>query len=322
MTKLAVIGAGSMGANHVRTARSLREWDEVVVVDVDKTRAKTVAGTHYFAWTTQLDEIAEQVDAAVVAVPTVAHEQVVVPLLEAGTDVLLEKPVAADLESAERIAAAAAASSSRVLIGHVERFNSAVTELLRWAPEALHVECRRVGPSGGRALGDVVSDLMVHDLDLVRAIGLARDGDVTMSSVSALWSAGSEEMCSALLGTEAGLTATVVASRAGQMKDRTVILTGKDFQVTADLVRQQVAIHRLERNEFVVDGGVRFRQTGTTEIPFLDSGEPLQREQRHFYAVVTQDEAPIVPVEQGVDVMRLVEQVRAAAGPARAAIAG
>jgi len=76
-------------------------------------------------------------------------------------------------------------------------------------------------------------------------------------------------------------------------------------------VRQQVSVHRMERMEFVDDGGtVRFRQTSTTEIPFLDNGEPLIREQRHFFDVVAHGASPAVSLGDGVAAMQLVERVR------------
>lgn len=315
MPVLAVIGTGVMGANHVRTAQSIREWTDVVVVDVSPERARSVGETHGFEWTTSLDEVLGKIDAAIVAVPSHLHEHTMVPLLERGVPTLLEKPVASDLEASRRVREMVRLSSSKVLVGHIERFNSAVAELLRWSDSALHVECRRVGPSGGRALGDVVADLMVHDLDIVRAMAKQRDGSANFTEVAAMWSNDSQEACTALLRSDGALTATVVASRAGQFKDRTVVVTGEDFQVTADLIRQSVSIHRLQRTEFVTsDGGRSFRQHGTTEIPFLDNGEPLQREHRHLLAVVTGDTEPLITVEEATETIALVDRVRSAAG--------
>jgi len=317
MPSLAVIGTGSMGTNHVRTARAIRNWEDVVVIDVDADRARGVADANGFRWAPSLDAVLGSIDAAVVAVPNGHHESVMEPLLEYGVHTLLEKPVAADLAAAERICELAKNSSARVLIGHIERFNSAVAEVMLHAKNVMHVECRRVGSVGGRPLGDVVADLMVHDLDIVRAIAETREGSAVFTDVNAMWGAASQEMCTALLRTEGGLTATLVASRAGQFKDRTVVLTGPDSQITADLVHQSVTIHRLEQTEFVSNGRVLLRQRGTTEIPFLDSGEPLLREQHHLLQVVLGTEEPLVTLGEGIEAMKLVDRVRAAAGGLR-----
>lgn len=318
MSVLTIIGAGSMGSNHVRTARSVREWRDVVVVDVDREHARTVATANGFGWTTSVEEGLAAADAVVVAVPSELHEEVMRQVIRRGLPVLLEKPVAVELAAAERIRRSAAERGVQVLVGHIERFNSAVEELMRHAGSAVHIECRREGSSAGRPVGDVVADLMVHDLDIVGALARSSEGnDVTINTRAAMWGNGGTEHCTALLGTEGGMTMTLVASRIGQFKRREIVLTQPDCQVIADLVRQSVTIHRLERTEFIRGGRGSFRQQGTTEIPYLDSGEPLVREHRHLVDIVTNGERPIVTLDDGVAAMRLVEQVRRAAAPTR-----
>lgn len=315
MPVLTIIGAGSMGSNHVRTARSVREWRDVVVVDVDRERASAVATANGFDWTTSIEEGLAAADAAVVAVPSEMHEDVMHQIIRRGFPVLLEKPVAVEFAAAERIRRFAAEQGVQVLVGHIERFNSAVEELMRHAGSAVHVECRREGSSAGRPVGDVVGDLMVHDLDIVRALARSREGnDATINTRAAMWGNGSTEQCTALMETEGGMTMTLVASRIGQFKRREIVLTQPDCQVTADLVRQSVTIHRLQRTEFSRNGRGSFRQQGTTEIPYLDSGEPLVREHRHLVDIVTKRQQPIVSLDDGVAAMWLVDQVRRAAG--------
>jgi predicted dehydrogenase len=310
VSDLAIIGAGMMGANHVRTALSLRRWSRVVVVDDDAKRAQALGRAHDIYWTTDLDTLPDNVDAAVVAVSTAAHASVAVPLLRAGLHLLVEKPIAASMEDAQLIADEAARSGVSVLVGHVERFNPAITELMRWGKDAVHVEFRRVGPRSPRPLGDVVSDLMVHDLEIFLALT-----DGTIDSVTAIGAGkgAADDMCVALLRAGNSTTATVTASRIGQTKHRSVVLTGEDFQVVCDLVRQQVTIHRIEHVEFIDDRGPRYRQRGTTEIPFLEHGEPLVHEHRHFYDVATGKAEPLVDAAQALRTMDLVERVRVAA---------
>ena len=318
MPVLTIIGAGSMGSNHVRTARAVREWRDVVVVDVDRERACTVATANGFGWTTSVEEGLATADAAVVAVPSELHEEVMHQVIKRGLPVLLEKPVAVELAAAQRIRRAAAERNVQVLVGHIERFNSAVEELMRHAGSAVHVECRREGSSAGRPVGDAVGDLMVHDLDIVGALARSSEGnDATITTRAAMWGNGDTEHCTALLGTEGGMTMTLVASRIGQFKRREIVLTQPDCQVIADLVRQSVTIHRLQRTDFVGNGRGSFRQQGLTEIPFLDSGEPLVREHRHLVDIVMNRAQPIATLEDGVAAIQLVDQVRWAAGPTR-----
>lgn len=329
MVELAVVGAGIMGANHVRTARALREWNRVVVIDADLERAQAVASANGFRATNDFTGVLGLVDAVIVAVPSSLHEEVAAQALMAGKHVLIEKPLADTVEGARSLAQLAGESPGKVLVGHIERYNSAVVEILGWAGDAVHVEFRRVGPKGSRALGDVVSDLMVHDLEIFLAIarehaercGQGPEGG-EVEAVQAMWANAGDDLCTVMVRTRAGLSATFVASRVGQSKHRTIILTGRDVQVVGDLVRQSVSIFRIEHVEFVDERGARYRQRGTTEIPFLDSGEPLMREQRHFAEVVMGQAEPRVSVDQAVAAIELVDRIRAAAGPAPDGVGG
>lgn len=324
MPDLAIVGAGIMGANHVRTARALREWERVIVVDTDLDRARAVASSNGFRASANLESVLGVVDAVIVAAPSTLHEEVARTALEAGKHVLIEKPLSDDLEAARRLVDLARKSPGKVLVGHVERFNSAVKEIIGWAGEAVHLEFRRVGPKGNRVLGDVVSDLMVHDLEIFLALVAAHrsaqglEGPPVVEDVSSMWANAGDDLCTALVRTECGLTASFIASRVGQTKNRSIILTGRNVQVVGDLVRQGVSIYRIEHTEFVDSGGARYRQTGTTEIPFLDSGEPLIREQRHFAEVVAGTAEPLVDVEQALAALELVERVRGTIPPVNA----
>ena len=312
MPDLVIVGAGRMGANHVRTARALREWESVVVVDPDAGRARSLARANGFRYATCLDQVIGAVDAAVVAVPDPLHEESAVQAGEAGLHVLVEKPLAPDLAAATRVAESARNHPQHLLVGHIERFNAAVGEVLSYAGQVQHVEFRRVGPPGGRVLGDVVGDLMVHDLDLLLAL---LGPDTEPDRVRAMWAGPTAQMCTALIG--AGeVTATLTASRMSQAKIRSIIITAEGVQVVADLVRQSVSVYRIDHVEFVDEGGTtRYRQRGTTEIPFLQQGEPLLAEQRHFADVVAGRAEPVVGADAALRALRLVDQVREAAGP-------
>ena len=319
MPDLAIVGAGIMGANHVRTARALREWERVIVVDPDLDRATKVASANGFRACSNLDSVLGVVDAVIVAAPSSVHEDLAAKCIQAGKHLLIEKPLADEIVAARRIAELAVESEGKVLVGHVERFNSAVSEIVQWAGQAIHLEFRRVGPKGNRVLGDVVSDLMVHDLEIFLALANAHSEAAGSGSrpeiveVSSMWADAGDDLCTAMIRTSSGLSASFIASRIGQVKNRSIILTGRDVQVVADLVRQGVSVYRITHTEFVDAGGARYRQTGTTEIPFLDSGEPLFREQRHFVEVVQGMADPVVGVGDALAAMELVEGIRTAA---------
>jgi predicted dehydrogenase len=310
MTRVAVIGAGIMGTNHVRLLRTVHDCKIVAVVDPDEERGRTLATT---AGTTYLSDPLDAValaDAAVLAVPSELHAAVGVPLLEAGLDLLVEKPIATRLEDAHALNDAARRCGRLLMVGHVERFNPAALELARLVDQPLHMELTRIGAFSARVTSDVVLDLMIHDLDL--ALSLAGAPVVNVHSMGRnVRSNGQLDLVTALLRFANGVTATVTASRAGQTKVRQIELTQRENFVVADLVRQDVTVHRVDHHEFLSEGGARYRQRGFIEIPFLENrGEPLALELEHFVRCVTTRSAPSVSGEQGIAALELALQVR------------
>lgn len=144
---------------------------KVGVVDIDKARAKQVAERYEVEHYTDYREIIDKVDAVSIAVPTQLHEKVATDFLSTGVNVLLEKPIATTLDEAERIIDAAYKNDVILQLGHVERFNPAITELKKIFEEEkpVLIEGRRMGPYPPRmsSIG-VIIDLMIHDIDVVR----------------------------------------------------------------------------------------------------------------------------------------------------------
>ena len=141
--RVAVVGAGSFGRNHIRILRDFPGAELAGVVDTNPER---LAGLECPVWD-DVRQLAGRADAAVVAVPTTAHADVGCCLLEAGMDVLVEKPIAPDLAGGRRLIDAAEANGRILQVGHLERFNPAVQALLRAATIPLFFEIHRIACS-------------------------------------------------------------------------------------------------------------------------------------------------------------------------------
>lgn len=311
MTRLAVVGAGIMGANHARLAGGLRDAELACVVDPDTERVTALADALGVKSATSVHEVLDDFDAAIVATPTHGHVDVALELARAGKHLLVEKPLAPSSDEAERIVEAADAAGVVLMPGHVERFNPAVLELDNVLTDVLHVSTARISPYSPRVSVGVVLDLLIHDLDLVRAIV---GGEVaTVQAVTRSLRGDTEDLVSALLTFDNGVTADLTASRVGQQKIRTVSITQVENYVAVDLLRQDVTINRVDHSEFVSSEGARYRQSGVVEIPFLEQrGEPLLLEQREFVRAITAGTAPRVSGRDGVEALRLAERVLAA----------
>ncbi|MHB1139118.1 MAG: Gfo/Idh/MocA family oxidoreductase [Microthrixaceae bacterium] len=310
--RVAVIGAGVMGANHVRLAKVVPTIELVAVVDSDTERAAAAAGEGVAIFATVDELVAAGVcDAVVVAVPTPFHHATVMRCLEAGLHVLVEKPIAATLEEADEMIAAADSAGVTLMVGHVERFNPVIIELAKLVDGPIHIEADRVGPFSSRVKDSVVLDLMIHDLDIVRMLA---GSDVTgISGVARSVRSEEIDLASVHLTFENGTTATLTASRLGQQKVRQVRVTELESHIAADLIRQDISVHRVVHVEYVAEGGTRYRQTGMVEVPFIETrGEPLALELTEFVTAIDEGRAPLVDGRAGRSALDLVERVHAA----------
>lgn len=308
--RVAVVGAGVMGANHVRIAKALPGIDLVAVVDSDAERASAAAGDASVATFADIDELvaAGCADAVVVAVPTPFHHGVVMAAIAAGLHVLVEKPIAGSLEEADEMIAAAEAAGVTLVVGHVERFNPVVLELAKLIEDPIHIEADRVGPFSDRVKDSVVLDLMIHDLDIVRMLAGAEVLDVT--GIARSVRSPEIDLASVHVLFDNGTTATITASRLGQQKVRQIRVTQPDSHITADLIRQDIAVNRVAHVEYVAEGGTRYRQTGVVEVPYIETrGEPLALELEEFITAIEQGRPGLVDGAAGRSALELVQRV-------------
>jgi len=168
--RVAVIGAGAFGRNHARVYRQLQQegTELAAIVDTDAARAAAVSREFGNPPCLSLGDLRGRVDAASVAVPTVEHLKVARALMEAGIDVLIEKPLAPSLAEADEIIHVAQRTGRVVQVGHLERFNPAVRATVPLLTQPMFFEVHRLSVFTPRSLDiDVILDLMIHDLDVV-----------------------------------------------------------------------------------------------------------------------------------------------------------
>jgi predicted dehydrogenase len=269
--RIAVVGAGVMGANHVRIAASSQHIDLVAVVDPDGSRTAPLNKQFGVRTVDRLEEVIDDIDGLIVAAPTRFHHEIG----------MLEKPITTTTDEAAELVALAEQRRVVLMVGHVERFNPAILELPNVLDKPYHIEAFRMGPFSSRVPDDVVLDLMIHDIDIV--LSIAKSPVVSVSAVGQRRKTESNDLVTALLGFENGLTASLTASRIGQQKVRMLRFTQDESVVTVDLLRQQVEINRVSHSEYLSDTGRRYRQSGIVEIPFVENrGEPLALELEEF----------------------------------------
>ncbi|MEX1076971.1 MAG: Gfo/Idh/MocA family oxidoreductase [Pirellulales bacterium] len=240
-TRMAVIGCGHLGTIHARLLASRDDVDLVAVVDPVPEGRNRVAESHGCQPLADPRELAGRVDAAVVAAPTGLHAEVSLPLLEAGIDLLVEKPLAVSVEDARAITVAARRLGRIVSVGHVERFNLAWRSAAARAGEVSYLEARRLTPFTFRSLDvGVVHDLMIHDIDLVLSLAPGRLDQIEARGLLA--TGGHEDAVRARLTFASGLVADLVASRISPRAERTVSMWAVGGMVAVDLTAKSVEV--------------------------------------------------------------------------------
>ncbi|MEY7850823.1 Gfo/Idh/MocA family oxidoreductase [Natrarchaeobius sp. A-rgal3] len=305
--RVGVVGVGAMGENHARVFSELRTADLVGVTDHDIDVARRVAA-EYGTESLEIGSLLERCDAVTVAVPTHAHYETVSRCLEAGVHVLVEKPIAETVEQGRTMAKLARNAGLVLQVGHIERFNPAVQTVgdLIDDLDVISLEAERLGPPIDRAApGNVVFDLMVHDVDIVASL-LEDDPE----SISAM---GTEDgrYATATMG-YGDVVATVTASRVTQKKVRKLTVTARECLVEVDYLEQSVLIHRDSYPEYLVDDGKRrYRHESVVERPRVDNGEPLRHELESFVETVREEAEPTVTAEDGISALETVQRIDA-----------
>jgi predicted dehydrogenase len=312
MVRMAVVGAGVMGANHLRILALLPSADLVFVVDSDANRAEVAASRHGCRWSTDVRDLFGAVDGAVLAVPSTQHYALGIELLEMGLHVLIEKPIASSVDEARRLIETAERGRRILAVGHVERFNPVCLDLPRYVESPVFVQTRRLSSYDPRIEDGVARDMLIHDADLV--LSLAGSEPMHVGAVGLTARSKNEDLISATVTFESGLVAQLTAGRIAQSKIRQIDVIQDGSMVTADLLRQDLSIRRQTTVELVQEGDVRFRETSIVEIPFLSHhGEPLWLELENFVDAVAGGSAPLVDGHAGLAALALCEEIVAAA---------
>lgn len=241
--RAAVIGVGYLGRFHAQKYAALDGVDLVGVCDLDPVRAGAVADEVGAPPVVDYRELLDQVDAVSVVVPTEGHFQVAKDFLEAGVDVLVEKPFTKALEQADELIALAEKKGRIIQVGHLERFNPVVQDLFGELKDPVFFECTRVARFKARSLDvDVVMDMMIHDIDLI--LGMVPVGLDLIHAVGVPAVSDVPDMASVRLVFKNGCVANVTASRISLKEERMMRI----FQPTAyfrlDLLRRRLTVVR------------------------------------------------------------------------------
>lgn len=301
--KVGVIGIGAMGQNHVRIYSELQGVELVGISDKDVIKAREIAGKYNIDSYASYKDLLKKVDAVSISVPTSSHKEVGVEAAKEGVDTLVEKPLAFTIAEADKIIAAAKASKSILMVGHVERFNPAVRELKKIFGKLnpIQIEARRCSPPVERAgivNVDAVFDLMIHDIDVVRY--LTGSEPKTIFAMGGKSESGVENYATALTKFKNGTLVLLSANRITQKKIRELMVTTPDRFIHLDYMEQSLDIYRKSFPAYAIEEGeVVYKQENVIEKVGVYKEEPLKIELRHFIDCVKRRKEPEIDGVEG-----------------------
>jgi len=306
-----VIGVGAFGRNHARVYKELEQQGEPLrllgIVDQDVSRADAVGrefGCRSFGSLGQLLTTHSEVQAASVTVPTLHHLSVARTLIEAGVDVLIEKPLASTLAEADELLGMAKKHQRVAQVGHLERFNPAVRATIPFITQPMFFEVHRLSVFSPRALDvDVVLDLMIHDLDIVLSFVNSPVQEVRAVGLPIL--SGKTDIANVRLEFASGCVANLTASRVSTERIRKLRFFQPRQYISIDYGRQDVLVFTVGDSDATPSVNP---QIGVVKPP-IKSEEPLRAELRSFLDAVRQRSIPTVTLEDGRRALALALQI-------------
>jgi predicted dehydrogenase len=301
VVRIGVIGAGALGYHHVRILRDVPGLRLVGFFESRADRAQAVADELGVPAFTELDVLLDEIDAATVVVPTPAHYGVAKTALERGKHLLIEKPIAATLDEADELLAAARRSGAIIQTGHVERFNRAIRAALPYVDQARFIESNRLAPFNPRGSDvAVVLDLMIHDIDLVRTLVGGPVAQVSAVGVPVLTPY--VDIANARLNFSSGAVANITASRVSRERMRKLRIFQQSGYLSLDLGTGLGEFFRLRRDVDFAElaKGAQAIEAFVERIPLeAPEGEPLRLEFESFLRAIRGETPVAVTGEDG-----------------------
>jgi predicted dehydrogenase len=335
--RVGVAGVGAIGRNHARILSELARNSGgsiqfTAIYDTDLARAQELAAQFQSRAVSDLEAFAQRVDAATVAVPTIAHRQLGGYLLERGKHVLIEKPISDSLEEAQELVKLADEHNVILQVGHIERFNPVMRELEQRMTQPKFIDCTRLSPYPGRSLDvGVVLDVMIHDLEII--LHLVKSPWEQVDAVGVAVLSKREDIANVRIRFANGCVANITASRISQDKVRKIRVFQQDAYLSLDYQKQEGHILRLaegSEKESTLLGklfGLAADSTIVTEyagrkivrepVP-VEKDEPLKLELAAFVDCARQGTRPVVSGQEGTAALalalKITEQINANLG--------
>lgn len=311
--KIGVIGTGHMGRNHVRNLAEEQRFELVGIYDNNAETAMEIGDRFGVSVYENLDELLENVQSVVIAVPSSLHKEIGIKAASHGVHALIEKPLATSSKDARELTEEFERRGLKLAVGHIERFNPVFVELRKLVnpEEVFYIEAHRYSPfvNSGRIVDtSVVEDLMIHDTDLVCNL-MDGIGIKSIQGYGESICSGQTDFASCLINFEANAHVVINASRISQDKVRTLEIHTAECCIYADLIAKTLFVSKNTNMTIDMDADNKYKQDSVLQKIYVPIQEPLRAELLMFYESIVNDKPVIVDGNAGIRAIEICEGV-------------
>ena len=297
---IGVVGAGKLGTYHIQKLQMILNCDLRGVYDLDKQSMIRCESDYNVKTFDNIDSLLDVCDAVTIATPTIAHYNVAKRALDRGLHVFIEKPITDNIQDAIKLSSIAKSSNKLIQVGHIERFNNAFKESLKFIDNPQFIEIHRISPFPNRSLDiPVVMDVMIHDLDILLSINKnnpIKNIHATGASVVTEFI----DLANARIEFENGLVANLTASRISSKQMRKIRVFQDKSYIGIDLSEKKLDVYKVsnEKDSFL-----------DVQSIDIENEDALENELSHFIDCVVNNNVPLVSAEDGVEALKLAVKI-------------
>jgi predicted dehydrogenase len=318
LLKIGVIGTGHLGRIHTKLWSENPDVQLVGICDLDEAKANAVAG-EFSTKVFSLEDIIEKCDAVTIATHTVTHYDVAKKCMASGIHCLIEKPITSSHKQALDLINISKEKNKIIQVGHVERFNPALTALSEMDVNPMFIEAHRLSGFNPRAIDvSVIHDLMIHDIDIILSLTRSKVSNIIANGVAVITD--TPDICNARISFENGAVANLTASRISASPMRKMRIFQQDSYISIDFSKPDVEIFRIYE-----DGNLPSSEAPTTKLGSIDAGlknknifyekpiikeyNAIAEEQKSFARSILGGDKIAVDAESATEALRIAEEI-------------
>lgn len=315
--KVGIIGCGHLGKMHLKNIKELEKERKDIelkgIYDIDIEKSKSVSAEFKTSSYNSLEDILENIDAAIIVSPTSTHYNIAQKTISNNIHTFIEKPVTDNLESAYSLKSNRGNNNLVIQIGHIERFNPALLSIERFNLKPMFIESHRLSQYNPRGTDvSVIQDLMIHDIDIILNLVKSRVKQIDANGVAIMTD--KFDIANARIQFENGCVANITASRISQKKMRKMRIFQKDAYISIDFSENKSEVFRLDESEKSgkVIGSID-RQGKKVNITY-DKPKSLKLnamkyEENSFFDCIINNTSPVVTLEDGIQALEVATEI-------------